>query len=124
MIKVITLLSRKTGMSKTAFKKYYENHHRHIGEKYLAGYATHYQRRYVRPSDPENQYGSEPDFDVLMEIWFPNATAMQTAMAALAQPEAQGEIIADEELLFDRSKTVSFVVDEVASTLPTTQNIA
>jgi hypothetical protein len=49
MIKVITLLCRKAGMSKTDFRQYYETNHRHIGEKYLSGYATHYERRYVRP---------------------------------------------------------------------------
>ena len=70
------------------------------------------------PSDPDTQYGNEPGFDVLMEIWFPNQPAMQTAMTALAQPAAQAEVIADEEQLFDRSKTVSFVVDEVASIMP------
>jgi hypothetical protein len=43
---------------------------------------------------------------------------MQTAMTALAQPQAQTEIAADEEQLFNRSKTVSFVVDEVASIMP------
>lgn len=118
MIKVITLLSRKAGMSKADFKTYYENNHRHIGEKYLKGYASHYERRYVCPSDPDTQYGNEPGFDVLMEIWFPNQPAMQTAMTALAQPVAQAEVIADEEQLFDRSKTVSFVVDEVASIMP------
>lgn len=118
MIKVITLLYRKAGMTKADFRQYYETKHRHIGEKYLSGYATHYERRYVRPSDSSVQYGLEPDFDVIMEVWFPNQAAMQTAMAALAQPEAKIEIAADEEQLFDRSKTVSFVVDEVASTMP------
>ena len=118
MIKVITLLCRKAGMSKTDFRQYYETNHRHIGEKYLSGYATHYERRYVRPSDPSVQNGLEPDFDVIMEVWFPNQAAMETAMTALAQPQAQTEIAADEEQLFNRSKTVSFVVDEVASIMP------
>ena len=118
MIKVITLLSRKAGISKADFRKYYENNHRLIGEKYLGGYAAHYQRRYVCSATPDAQYGIEPDFDVVMEIWFPDPAAMQKAMAALAQPTAQAEIIADEEQLFDRVKTVTFVVDEVASTLP------
>ena len=118
MIKVITLLSRKAGMSKADFRQYYENNHRLLGEKYLTGYAAHYQRRYVCSNNTDTQYGIEPNFDVVMEIWFPDQKAMQEAMAALAQPTAQAEIIADEEQLFDRLKTVSFVVDEVASTLP------
>jgi hypothetical protein len=36
-------------------------------------------------------------------------------MAALSTEAAQAEIIADEEQLFDRSRMVSFVVDEYES---------
>ena len=49
MIKVVTLLTRKPGMTRQAFIDYYESQHRLIGEKYLGGYAVKYQRRYLRP---------------------------------------------------------------------------
>jgi len=117
MIKVITLLTRKPGMTSAAFRERYEHGHRQIGEKYLRNEAVRYVRRYVTPSDPGVQYGSEPDFDVLMEIWFPTQGAMERAMAALGTPAAQAEIVADEEALFDRSRIVTFVVDEVESDL-------
>ena len=35
MIKLVTLLSKKPGMSREAFIAHYETHHRLIGEKYL-----------------------------------------------------------------------------------------
>jgi hypothetical protein len=34
MIKVVTLLFKKPGLSKDEFRDYYENHHRKLGEKY------------------------------------------------------------------------------------------
>ena len=119
MIKVITLLTRRTGLSPEDFRLYYEQNHRLIGEKYLAGYAQRYVRRYVCPADSSTQYGALPDFDVLMEIWFPDQDSLQAAMTRLTQPAAQEEIIADEEQLFDRAKTVTFIVDENESQLPT-----
>ena len=42
MIKVVTLLTRKPGMSREAFIEHYETHHRKIGEKYLSGFAVKY----------------------------------------------------------------------------------
>ncbi|MGD2009002.1 MAG: EthD domain-containing protein [Cellvibrionales bacterium] len=117
MIKVITLLTRKVGMTHEAFRERYENGHRQIGEKYLGGEAVRYVRRYVNTSDPAAQYGKQPDFDVVMEIWFPDRGAMERAMAALGTPDAQAEIIEDEEALFDRSRIITFIVDEVESTM-------
>ena len=117
MIKVITLLSKREGLNRDEFRQYYEEHHRQLGEKYLTGRACRYLRRYVCPEDPATQYGSSPDFDVLMEVWFPDQGVLQEAMTVMATPEAQAEIIADEERLFDRGKTVSFTVVEVESEL-------
>ena len=42
MIKVVTLLTRKPGMTRQAFIEHYESQHRLIGEKYLDGYAVKY----------------------------------------------------------------------------------
>jgi hypothetical protein len=69
MIKLVTLLKRRPGMSKADFIAYYEAHHRRIGEQVLSGYAVRYVRRYLEPADGVDQ---TQDFDVSMEIWFPN----------------------------------------------------
>ena len=84
MIKLITLLTRKVGLTREAFIEHYETHHRKIGEKYLGGYAAKYQRRYIRVAESSNHAPLELPFDVLMEIWFPDQAAMDTAMQLIA----------------------------------------
>lgn len=111
MIKLITLLKRREGLNPVEFRDYYERHHRVIGEKYLKGRAVRYVRRYV----DQIVGADEPDHDVVMETWFADEAAFAGTMTALMQAEAQAEIIADEEKLFDRSKHRSFTVIEAES---------
>ena len=121
MIKVVTLLTRKPGMSREAFIEHYETHHRKIGEKYLGGFAVKYQRRYLESVGFRGQEGEEPPFDVLMEIWYPDQGTLDAALAALSTDEAQAEITADEERLFDRALIRSYTVEEYESEMPALQ---
>jgi len=118
VIKVVTLLTRKPGMSREAFIEHYETHHRKIGEKYLGGFAVKYQRRYLNVADATNHAPTELPFDVLMEIWFPDQHTMDAAMALIASASAQEEIAADEERLFDRDLIRSYTVEEYESEMP------
>ena len=118
MIKVVTLLTRKPGMSREAFIEHYETNHRKIGEKYLSGFATKYQRRYMQSAGLREQDGDAPPFDVLMEIWYPDQEALNGALAVLSTEEAQAEIAADEERLFDRKLIRSYTVEEYESEMP------
>ena len=52
-----------------------------------------------------------------MEVWFDNYYAMEAAMADMSSEPAQQELAADEERLFDRDRTQSFIVDECESDL-------
>ena len=104
-------------MSREAFIEHYETHHRKIGEKYLSGFATKYQRRYLHSAGFRDQEGAPP-FDVLMEIWYPDQDALNGAMAVLSTDEAQAEIVADEERLFDRDLIRSYTVEEYESEMP------
>lgn len=115
MIKMVTLLRARPGMSREAFREHYETHHRRIGEKVLAGHAVRYVRRYVEPVAPGAPL---PDFDVVMEIWFPHADAYAAFVRTVSDPDVAEEIAQDEERLFDRPAIRSFVVDEQESTLP------
>ena len=122
MIKVVTLLTRKPGMSREAFIEHYETHHRKIGEKYLSGFAVKYQRRYLTFADSANHAPTELPFDVLMEIWFPDQPTMEAAMALIASESAQEEIVADEERLFDRDLIRSYKVEEYESEMPAAES--
>ena len=121
MIKVVTLLTRKPGMSREAFIEHYETHHRKIGEKYLSGFAVKYQRRYLQSAGFRGQEGATLPFDVLMEIWYPDQDTLDAALAVLSTEEAQAEIIADEERLFDRDLIRSYTVEEYESEMPAVQ---
>ena len=105
-------------MSREAFIEHYEIHHRKIGEKYLSGFASKYQRRYLQSAGFREQEGDEPPFDVLMEIWYPDQDALNRALAVLSADEAQAEIVADEERLFDRDLIRSYTVEEYESEMP------
>ena len=118
MIKVVTLLTRKPGMSREAFIEHYETHHRKIGEKYLSGFAVKYQRRYLQSAGFRGQDGATLPFDVLMEIWYPDQDTLDAALAVLSTDEAQAEIMADEERLFDRDLVRSYMVEEYESEMP------
>jgi len=105
-------------MSREAFIEHYETHHRKIGEKYLSGFAMKYQRRYMRSAGFRDQEGDDLPFDVLMEIWYPDQDALNGALAVLSTEEAQAEIEADEERLFERRLIRSYTVEEYESEMP------
>ncbi len=102
-------------MSTEDFRAYYEDHHRLIGEKYLAGYATRYVRRYLNSIPDTEGNLSPPQFDVLLEIWFPDESAFRACSHRLNKPEVTREIVIDEEKLFDRSQKRSYTVEECES---------
>ena len=70
VFKLLIFLKRRPGMSLEAFRDYYENFHRKIGENYKAG-VCRYVRRYVQPlPNPATGQTEELDFDVVTETWF------------------------------------------------------
>jgi hypothetical protein len=118
MLKLVTFLTRRSDLTLEEFIHRYESQHRLIGEKYLRPYATRYVRRYCRPvGDDVASDTPAPPCDVVMEIWFPDRESFDRAMTDIMQPEAQKEIIADEETLFDRSKIISVIVEEYESNM-------
>lgn len=117
-VTLMTLLKRRSGMSKADFIAYYETHHRRIGEEVLSGYASRYVRRFLLPADGTDQ---DHDFDVVLEIDFPDQATMDACFAAMQSPEIMNRIVADEERLFDRSRNRVFAVEEHASMLPDPQ---
>ena len=118
MFKAVCLLKRRPGMSFEDFVDYYENHHAKLAAKWVPT-QRQYHRRYIRPTvNPITGEAVELDYDVITEMWFENEAAFRDAMAVLSSPEAQAEIVADEERLFDRSKICFGTLDEHVTEFP------
>lgn len=117
MVKVMLLLKRRPGMSLAEFIERYESVHVPLAEKHVKGLAR-YARHYLHPSayDMLGEEIDEPAYDVLTELWYENmegVTAQQESNRN--HPERMADIIADEEQLFDRSKSrMAFVEDRVS----------
>lgn len=112
MIKVVTTLKKRPGLSAEEFRAYYEDHHRLIGEKYLKDFAVRYVRRYLDSMADNGGNKPAPQFDVLLEIWFADDTTFKACSQRLNEPEVAQEIAIDEEKLFDRSQKRSYIVEE------------
>lgn len=119
-VTVLTLLKRREGMSKADFIAYYESRHRLIGEKVLSGWATRYVRNHLHPLDGTD---AAHDFDVVLEIDFPDQATCDACFAAMSDAATMAEIVDDEERLFDRSKMRTYRVEAHASALPPVQRV-
>jgi len=118
MIKLIALLTRKPGMSRDDFIAYYETQHAPLMLR-LAPMIHAYIRNFIdwAGAFPAAD-GSTTDFDCVTEIWFATAADHAAALAIWAQPANAAAIAADEENIFDRSKTRMFLVEERRSSAP------
>ena len=111
MLKQVTLLKRKPGMSMAEFIDYYENHHSKLGERFLRR-AKRYQRRYVHPEvNPVTGEVVELDFDVVMELWWENRADFEASMADITG-ETLRLMYEDEERLFASHDHRTFTVEE------------
>jgi len=117
MIKLVMPMKRRPGMTIPEFREYYETRHRLIGEKYLKGYATRYMRRFTNPTVDRDGQTRDPEYDVFLEIWYPDQATMAACGKVLSAPEAQKEIRDDEERVFDMRFMRSYLVDECVSDL-------
>ncbi|WP_225204651.1 EthD domain-containing protein [Novosphingobium huizhouense] len=113
-VTVLTLLKRREGMSKADFIAYYETKHRLIGEKVLSGWASRYERLHLHPLDGATL---AHDYDVVLEIDFPDQATCDACFAAMADPATMNEIVDDEVKLFDRSRMRTYAVERHRSML-------
>ena len=77
MIKLVMPMKRRPGMSVEEFREYYETRHRLIGEKYLKGYVSKYMRRFTNPNVDRDGQLRDPEYDVFLEIWYPDQETME-----------------------------------------------
>ena len=106
------LMKRRPGMTVSEFRDYYENKHRVIGEKYLNGFAIKYIRRFINPLIDRSGNLTDPEYDVLMEVWYPDEETFKACGEKLSEPDIAKEIREDEEKVFDTRFMRSYTVDD------------
>ena len=105
MIKAMSLIKRKAGLTQEEFSRHYEEVHVPLALTYFPfkGYVRNYV---IKASDAE-----EPWFDCITEVWFETMEHCQAA--ADFSVSGEYEVIAeDEEKFMDRGKIVAFLVEE------------
>jgi ketosteroid isomerase-like protein len=119
MFKVMMLLKRKPGLSLEEFIERYEGEHVPLAERHttsLQGYIRHY----LHPASHvvQGDVIDEPEYDVITELWYRDRVAYEQQQESLRmRPEAIASVIADEETLFDRTKSRTVYVEDHASVL-------
>jgi len=118
LIKTITLLQAKEGMSTAAFISRYEGVHVPLVNS-LLGPFLEYVRDYVDRSAIElppllKPLLRQPDFDVVTIIRHESDLALSELGQKLASGDAKDRITRDEEQNFERRKMSMFIVDELA----------
>ena len=90
MIKVVSLLKRRSDMKVEAFQDYWRNEHSHLVEQLPS--LKKYVQSHTRLSGYQN---SEPAIDGLSEIWFDDTDALVELQASSAL-----QSVADDEKNF------------------------
>lgn len=117
MIKSLTFLKRKAGITPEQFRKHYEEVHAPLASNYMPT-ATRYFRRYITAeANPTVGNVTSLDIDVITELWFETREDFEKTMAIFASPEVRAIIAADEENLFDRDHIKLVTVTECETEL-------
>ena len=95
MIKAMSFVSRKPGLSREEFIRHYEDAHAPLAMQHFP--FQRYVRNYVMDGQAE-----ELGFDCITEVWFETS-------------EDYRVISEDEERFMDRGKIVAFLVEESTS---------
>jgi uncharacterized protein (TIGR02118 family) len=115
MIKVMALLTCKAGLSRQAFIDYYEQRHAPLIRS-ISPHIVDYRRNFLEDEGAiVAPHAAARDFDVITELFFEDEAAYAAAMVAFTDPVNAAAIAADEENLFDRTKTRFYRVQECRS---------
>ena len=106
MVKGMSLIKRKLGLSREEFYRHYEEVHVPLALKYFPTFKKYVRNYIITPAGVEEQ-----EFDCITEVWFNGMEDCQAAMDFWASDAGQ-VIRDDEERFMDRSKIVAFLVEE------------
>lgn len=104
MLKFITLLNRKPGLTMEEFYQYWEERHGPLAARLMPGIKRYVQNHVVRFPGAE-----EPPFDGAAEVWYEGTWDELSAWYS----SAAGQELRDDELNFiDTSRWITLIVDE------------
>ncbi|WP_439657304.1 EthD domain-containing protein [Lentzea sp. HUAS TT2] len=112
MITTMAFLKARAGMSRDEFVDHYENHHVPLILGIKPG-PFYYVRNYLPPHD---ERGVPAEFDVVTHMKFADAATRRTWLSLVLAPGSG--VAEDEERFLDRSRTLSWIVDERVSDAP------
>jgi uncharacterized protein (TIGR02118 family) len=105
MLKLIALISRKSGLTGEEFYKYWKEKHGPLAAKIIPGLRKYIQNHLVRLP------GIKYDGDGFVELWFDNLEAYEKFLT-WRQSDGAKVLLDDEDKFMDRSKLVRYVVEE------------
>jgi ketosteroid isomerase-like protein len=126
MFKVMMLLKRKPGLSLEEFVQRYESEHVPAVEQH-ASHMRYYARHYLHPGSHvvHGDIVQEPEYDVITELWYDDRRAFEAQQQSLRErPDAVAAVAADEETVFDRTKSRTVYVEDHVSNLGATMDEA
>lgn len=111
MLKILSYLCKRDGMTTEEFVDYYENCHVPLILS-LAPAPAVYKRNYLLRGDSSNVDEDSIDFDVVTEQQWVHHTAFRQWMDAVTAGVAGERVAADEARFLNRSRTRACVVTE------------
>ena len=105
MIKVISLVYRKTGISAKQFLSFWQDKHGPLAVELIPG-VLHYTQNH-----PLTSPGLEDDADGIVEMWFEDLDAYEDYIECRAGPDAQ-TMKESEDKFLDESRTRRYLVEE------------
>jgi hypothetical protein len=115
MLKQVSVMKRRPGMTMDEFIRDYEARHAAFGEQ-LFSKARRYLRRYVQPEKhPLTGEVVELEFDVIMEIWWESREDFEAAMKSLTSSELLPAVSESGKKLFASQNNPAFTVIEYES---------
>jgi hypothetical protein len=115
VLKLLSYLRRRDGMTTGEFVDYYENHHVPLILS-LAPAPAMYKRHYILRGDSLNISEASIDFDVVTELQWAHRDAFQEWMDAVATGAAGERVAEDEARFLNRSRTRTSVVADYVTT--------
>jgi uncharacterized protein (TIGR02118 family) len=107
VVKLFGLMTRKPGMTKEEFSRYWENVHAPLAVRLMPGV-----RRYTQTDGLKLATGDEAQFDGLSEMWFDDWDSMRRAVDFLSTTEDGRVLMSDMENFLDMSRSFVMHVDE------------